>query len=52
MRATDAVELAENGKMVPTKCIFFKSKLKKEPTGFNKIQTDACPRSRSAGAAL
>ena len=42
----------ENGKMVPTKCIFLKSKLKKEPTGFNKIQNDACPRSRSAGAAL
>lgn len=52
MRTTDAVELVENGKMVPTKCIYFKSKLKKEPTGFNKIQTDACPRSRSAGAAL
>lgn len=33
MRTTDAVELAENGKMVPTKCIYFKSKLKKEPTG-------------------
>ena len=53
MRTADAVELAvgewENGAQ---QCIFSKSKLKQEPTGFSKIQNDDCPRSRSAGVAL